>query len=134
MSTREQMLGRIRKALGHAHSASAPSDLSSWPELGEVVPAIASEELLSHFEAELLKIGGSTHIVRGRAEISELLAKLLDGRQAEGVVLSGNPLLTQLRLMAILNELKVPAWLSPSADALAAGPEAAREYRNRCFS
>ena len=134
MSDREHMLGRIRRALGHPNAASAPSDLSSWPELGQILPSIASEDLLSHFEVELRKIGGSTHVVRDRSEISELLGRLVNDKESHGVVLSRNPLLSALGLADILSELKLPAWMAPSPGALAAGPEAAREFRNRCFS
>src|SRR5579872_3670170 len=119
MSDREHMLGRIRRALGHPDSASAPSDVSSWPELGSLVPAVASEELLSHFEAELRKIGGSTHVVRDRNEISGLLEGLFKDKELQEVVLSRNPLLTALGLVEVLSELKIPAWTAPSPEALA---------------
>jgi L-lactate utilization protein LutC len=134
MSTREDMLGRIRRALAHPDSASTPSDLSSWPELGEVMPVIGPEDLVVRFEDELTKVGGSTHSVRTRSEISDLLLTLLEGRRAEGAVLSRNPLLSRLRLAELLNELQAPAWTPPGAEENDAAPEHAREFREHCFS
>src|ERR1700752_1203967 len=113
MSTREEMLGRVRKALGHSDSASTPSDLSCWPELSGVLPGIAPEDLVFRFEAELGKIGGSTYAVRDRAAIADLLGKLLKEGRGEGVVLSRNPLIAQLGIREILSSLGVPAWQPP---------------------
>lgn len=134
MSTREEMLGWIRKALGHPDLASTPSDLSSWPELGTIMPVIAPGDLAPRFEDELTKIGGTTHSVRNRAEISEVLTKILNGGFASGVVLSRNPLLAQLRLAAILNSLEVQAWAPSGAESSDDESEYARQYRERCFS
>jgi L-lactate utilization protein LutC len=127
------MLGRIRGALGHPDSGSKPSDLSSWPALGAVMPEIASEDLALRFEDELNKAGGSAHSVRNRAEISDVLTTILKGGRADGVVLSRNPLLGRLGLAAILNSLEIPAWAPPGGQADISS-ERAHQYRERCFS
>ena len=134
MSNRKQMLARIRTALGREEQASAASDLSSWPELGAVMPTIAPEQLRQRFEEELKRVGGSTGAVRDQAEISSLLKGLLKDERGSGVVLSCNPLLVRLRLPEILNSLGIPAWTPPGAPPSGAGAEEARRYRERCFS
>jgi L-lactate utilization protein LutC len=136
MSAREEMLGRIRGSLRRPDLGSRPSDLSSWPPLGAVMPEIASGDLALRFEDELGKAGGSTHSVRNRAEISDVLTKILNGGRADGVVLSRNPLLGRLRLTTILRSLEVPAWAPPGAQPgdIDVGSEQARQYRDRCFS
>lgn len=133
MSTRKEMLARIRTALGRAEQASAPPDLSSCPELGAVTPAIAPEELLRSFEEELKRVGGSTYAVQDQAEISALLGGLLKDVRADGVTLSCNPLLVQLGLPAVLDSLRIPASMPPNPPSFDAASEEARRYRERCF-
>jgi len=105
MSAREQMLTRIRGALGHAPAGSAPSILPS-PELGPVMPPVGAD-LAAKFEAELNQVGGGTYRVATVAELDQVLAKILDDSESytsndetpgQGVVLSRNPLLQQLGL------------------------------------
>lgn len=134
MSTREEMLGRIRRALGHPNLPSTPSDLSSWPELGTIMPVIGSGDLATRFEDELTKLGGTTHSVRNRAEISDALTTILQGGTGDGVVISRNPLLARLRLTAILTSLEVRAWSPPGAEPSDVDAESERAYRERCFS
>jgi L-lactate utilization protein LutC len=134
MSTREEMLGRIRKALGHSDLASSPSDLSSWPGLGAIMPGIAPQDLALNLEAELTKVGSSTHSVRNRSEISSVLKQILKGTHSEGVVLSRNPLLARLNLAAILSSLEIRAWAPPDAERSDVKTDSERAYREHCFS
>lgn len=129
------MLARIRKALGRP-AAGAP--VTSWeqsnlPDLGEVMPPIASEDLVPTFESELRKVAGNPHRAADPHELAAILREILSGSQGEAVVLSRSPLLTQLGLREMLQALgkKVSAW--PPVGEAPAGDES-QWYRERAFS
>jgi L-lactate utilization protein LutC len=136
MSTRQEMLRRIREALGRRHDQpSTPSDLAlSLPELGPIFDPIPPGELVSRFEEEFVKVGGATHRVGAKAEVGEKLSAILGTQGAEGVVLTRNPLLARLGVEQALRILGIPAWTWPAAEAQALGPEDAENYRQRCFA
>ena len=141
--SREQMLQKIRVALGsHANeTTSGPGDLAALPDLGPVLPPISPEDLITTFEGELKKVGGCTHRVGRRAEIADVLDKILKaddgtGRSAtvRGVVLSRNPLLSRLGIQEIIEGLGARAWTWPGVAGNRLPAEEERAYREECFS
>jgi L-lactate dehydrogenase complex protein LldG len=99
VSGREQMLERIRRALGRQNDAPrAKTQGLSQPleDLAGVMPAIAPEDLLSKFEAELRNVAGSSYRVTNLRELDDALRTILAASQATAVVVSRNPLLEEL--------------------------------------
>lgn len=136
MSGREDMLTRIRKALGHEppSSSNLAEPVPLRPKLEDVMAAIALEDRVPRFEAEFGKVAGSAHRASTVTELEGILRTIIDGSQAAEVVLTRNPLLGQMRLPE-----KLRAWgkLTTQWTAEPAGkPEAAseKEFRARCFS
>jgi len=135
VATRQQMLERIRQALAlPPGQLSVPGDLSALPALGRVLSPVAPEDLVSRFEDELTKVGGSAYRARGGAEIANLLSRILKEGRASGVVLSRNPLLARLGVGEILQSLETPAWIWPAAAGPDPAPPDAAVYREHCFS
>ena len=142
MLTRQQMLHRIRAALGRQgeDQCSTPSDLAALPDLGPVLRPILPTELIGTFEEELRKVGGCTYRATSRAEIARILEEILkiDGHTGvdrfEGVVLSRNPLLARLEIKAIIENLGLRAWFWPGVAGSGLVAEEERAYRERCFS
>ncbi len=132
MSGREQMLERIRKALGRPLQVSSPVG-EIRPELGAVMPPIA-EDLVSRFEAELSKVAGTAYRAATPHELEEIIRTILVGSQATAVVLSRNPLLAQLGL-----EERLRAWgrsvaVYPGISAATEGGYEGDGFREQCFS
>jgi L-lactate dehydrogenase complex protein LldG len=129
MSGREEMLDRIRRALGRPLGTSAvrPMEVKHSDALANVLPQIAPEDLLTKFEAELVKVGGSVYRVETLQALEDVLRKLLESIRSPGVVLSRNPLLTLLGLEEMLRRCgaSVKAWpdalVAPSAGHASAG-------------
>lgn len=122
---REEMLRRIRKALGRPAEAptARPRGLEHPPDaLAGVLPALAPEELLPKFETELVKVGGATYRVATQQALADVLLKILGSSDAPRVVLSGNPLLKLLRLQEMLQERVYSVEVWPEATA-APSPE-----------
>lgn len=107
MSGREEMLARIRKALGGPAQAPTqiPQSQARPPDLGGVMPAIAPEELVPKFEAEFEKLAGSAHRAATFCELEKVVQAILEASHAQSVVLSRNPLLAHLGL-----EGRLRAW------------------------
>ena len=105
MARREQIIQRIRKALGHPRGGpSMVGDntlLPAAPLVG-ILPTIPPEELLSKFEAELSKVAGVAHRAASRQDLEETLKAILSHANATSVVLSRNPLLAELNIQALL--------------------------------
>jgi L-lactate dehydrogenase complex protein LldG len=115
MLGREEMLDRIRKALGRPLEAPGAKLMGvKYPldTLADLLPAIAPEDLLAKFEAELLKVGGAAYRVATRQALEEALRKLLGSFESPQVVLSRNPLLKLLGLEEMLRGCvaSVEAW------------------------
>src|SRR5205823_9828473 len=102
VSEREEMLERVRRALGRSKGSvpSAPSYASEeWPPAGQpIMPRIAAEELVATFEAELRKVGGVPYRASAPQELDEVIRAILRSCGATAAVLSRNPLLSRLRL------------------------------------
>ena len=114
MSEREEMLERIRRALGRSKGSvpSAPSYASEeWPPAGQpIMPRIAAEELVAAFEAEWRKVGGLPYRASAPQELDEVIRAILRSCGATAAVLSRNPLLSRLRLAD-----RLPAWGTSAA-------------------
>ena len=107
MATREEMLDRIRRALGRPQTGrpGVVTDARSLPpaRLDGVMPPIEKPDYLPKFEAELEKLAGATYRAANAAQLDETLRSIVGDSSA--VVLSRNPLLKQLRLAE-----KLRAW------------------------
>ena len=101
MATREEIIQRIRKALGRpsdGRSVISESALLPGLPLVGILPTIPPEELLSKFEAELTKVAGMAHRAANRQGLEEILKTILSQAKTNNVVLSRNPLLAELSL------------------------------------
>ena len=107
MATREEMLDRIRRALGRPQTGrpGVVTDARSLPpaRLDGVMPPIEKPDYLPKFEAELEKLAGATYRAANAAQLDETLRSIVGDSSA--VVLSRNPVLKQLRLAE-----KLRAW------------------------
>jgi L-lactate dehydrogenase complex protein LldG len=136
VSGKEEMLARIRQALGREISAGERLPRQG-PELGPsrlegVMPAIAPENLLSKFEEELAKVSGIAHRAASAAELQEILRGILEAAKATAVVLSRNPLLAELGLAEKLRAQGKSVAECPAAND--ASTESRDAYREACFS
>jgi len=104
MTTREEMLERVRKALGRPKEGSATPHLSAFDPTG-VMPPLAPEDYLAKFETEWEKVSGVAHRVTNMAELEEVLQKILALAESQEVILSRNPLLAELCIANRLSTL-----------------------------
>ena len=118
MASREDFLGRIRKALGRSLEGSLelrqPKHL--FPPIGPVLPPIPTDRVVEKFEDELQKVAGCAYRAATTAELDAILQKILRDRAAKAAILSRNPLMGQLRLAEKLAEWGVSAHSWPEAD------------------
>lgn len=114
MTTRDEMLARVRNALGRSNSSSNFAPLPPL-DLSGVMPALTPEEYQSRFEAEFDKVGGVAHTVKSPQELMEVLQQILETTESPSVALSGNPLLKELGLasrLTALQKMQVTSWCS----------------------
>ncbi len=111
MTTRQEMLDRVRKALGLSNSGSIPPPLSPL-DLTGVMPPLAPEEYQAKFEAEWEKVGGVAYQVADSGELNAVIEKILGRTDSLGVTLSSNPLLSELGIARRLANLgkAVATW------------------------
>jgi len=134
MAGREEMLARVRKALGRmpANPGVIPAGLVRSPEdLAGVMPPLPPEEWLSKFETEWQKVGGISHRAASQQELADVLRTILAGCEASNVVLSRNPLLASLKLAEKLMiwGKSVTTW-----PAIGATPAEEEKFRQDCFA
>jgi L-lactate dehydrogenase complex protein LldG len=135
VSTREEMLARIRKALRRpAGPTAAPGPEADLPVLGDVLPPIPPTELVAKFEEELQKVAGCAYRAATAQEVKEILGRLLTTAGAKTVVLSRNPLLAQLGIEQKLRALGMAVALWPAAGSGETAPEVAQEFREQAFA
>jgi L-lactate dehydrogenase complex protein LldG len=96
------------------------------------MPPIAPEDLLSKFEAELAKVSGVPHRASSLAELELILKSILEESQPTSVVLSRNPLVTDLGLAGRLRLLGASVAEWPAAKE--PSKETRDAYRESCFS
>ena len=96
---REEMLERIRKALGYPllGPGQPPQSEVSAP-LGSTMPLILPNQLTEKFETEFEKVGGCGHRAASSDELDEILRATVANCGGSSLVLSRNPLLAQLSL------------------------------------
>jgi L-lactate dehydrogenase complex protein LldG len=118
MTTREEMLDRVRKALGRPNDGSAIAPLPPL-DLTGVMPSLVPEDYQSKFEAEWEKVGGIAYCVASMDELEAVLQKILILAETHAVTLSRNPLLAELRIAERLTALDkfVTSWTAGSGGA-----------------
>jgi L-lactate dehydrogenase complex protein LldG len=132
MTTKDQFLERVRKALGH--SVGGPSrPAPEFPSLGRVLAPVAKEDLIDRFRDELKKVGGVTHQAGSLADLDRTLREILASAGSGPVILSRNPLLNKLRLAEKLGSWgdSVVAWPPREKDVTA---DEVGHFRSQCFS
>jgi L-lactate dehydrogenase complex protein LldG len=101
MTTRAEMLERVRKALGRPGSGSVVTALSS-PDLKGVMPPLAPQDYQSKFEAEWARVAGVAYHVANMDELKTVLKEILAQSDTHAVALSANPLLAELGIARLL--------------------------------
>lgn len=140
MAGREEMLRKVREALGRPAEAPtvSPKGLEYPPgALASVMPAIAPEELLPKFEAELAKVGGATHRAATRQVLADILLNILGSSDNPRVVLSRNPLFKLLRLQEMLQARGQTVAVWPEAPAEPPQPDQSKrrhEFASASFA
>jgi len=126
LAGREEMLKRVREALGR--SQLAPPRSIEFPPLGQVMPPIDPENLVPKFEAELQNVDGRPHRASNRVELEEFFRLILKG--SPSLVLSRSPLISRLGLENTFRAwgLKVAVWPS-----VGASEAAIRDFRECSF-
>ena len=111
MTAREQMLDRVRKALGRPETGSVVTALPPL-DLAGVMPPLAPEDYQAKFEAEWEKVAGVSYRVASRAELESVFEVILVLAETHAVTLSGNPLLAELGIAEQLSGLNkfVTVW------------------------
>ncbi len=111
MATREEMLDRVRKALGRPDTGSPVTPLPPL-DLAGVMPPLAPEDYLAKFEAEWEKVAGVAYRVASMEELEAVFQKILVLAETHAVVLSRNPLLAELGIADRLTALDkfVTSW------------------------
>jgi L-lactate dehydrogenase complex protein LldG len=132
--SREEMLARIRRALGHPAGSPLPGPERELPVLGDVLPPIPPSELLPRFEEELQKVAGCAHRAASLQELEETLRRLLAATGATCIVVSRNPLLAKLGLDDKLRALGKAVAVWPPESGREMTVEAAQEFREQAFS
>lgn len=128
---REEMLERVRKALGHSSSSTRiPSGV--LPETGKVMPPIPSGKLLDHFEAEFRAVAGIPHRANSASQFRQILLEILGAPEAAPIVLSRNPLLTEMRLAGTLEGMGFSVVQWPGSGG--SSPDDWAAFRRQCFS
>ena len=136
MSKRDEMLDRIREALGRppGSPAAVPSPEADLPELGDVLPPIQPSQLVAKFEEELEKVAGCAHRAATLQELEETLRRLLAASGVDSVVVSRNPLIAKLGLEQKLRVLGKSVAVWPVEGGQEATSAAAQKFREQAFS
>jgi len=111
MTTREEMLDRVRKALGRTNSGSPATTLPPL-DLAGVMPPLAAEDYLAKFEAEWEKVGGLAYRATAMNDLDSIFQKCLVRAESHALTLSGNPLLVELHIADRITALdkSVTSW------------------------
>ncbi len=95
MATRQEMLDRVRKALGRPESGSVVPPLPP-PDLSGVMPPLSPEDWLDKFETEWEKVSGVAYRVSSMNELESVFQKILILAETQTIALSRNPILKEL--------------------------------------
>lgn len=131
MSNRDEMLSTIRNILktqrrGHPETPGR----SLPPALENVMPLIPHEELAERFESELRSLDCKAYRASTSPALEEILRSILGQKQARSVVLSRNPILSQLQVAKTMESWGMHVALWPADGS--SQPEAA-SFREACF-
>ena len=132
MSTREEMLDRVREALGRPDTGSLVTPLPPL-DLAGVMPPLTPDDYLTKFEAEWEKVAGTAYRVSNMNELEAVFQKILALAETPAVVLSGNPLLAELGIADRLTALNkfVTSW---PAGARGGGTDALADFNKASFA
>ena len=132
MTTRSEMLGRVRTALGRTKPESEGPALPPL-DLAGVMPPLAPEDYLAKFEAEWAKVAGVAYRIANTEELDLALQQILATTETQTVALSQNPLLTELQLSDRLTALgkAVTSWGGRDG---AADPDALANFKQASFA
>jgi len=132
MATREEMLDRVRKALGRT-SSDPPTSPAPPLDLAGVMPPLKPEDFQAKFEAEWEKVAGVAYRVSDMDELESVFQKILVLAETQAVVLSRNRLLSQLRIADRLTALNkfVTTW---SAGPGVAGSASLADFTKASFA
>jgi len=138
LAGREEIIRRIRIALGRPldHTLARAGVLPPTSTLGEVLPPIPPDEVLSKFEGELTKVAGVAHRAANRQALEEILRAILSQANAKNVVLSRNPLLAELNIEALLRSLgkTVSVWPAAGEEEISEGESLLRTFTEASFA
>jgi L-lactate dehydrogenase complex protein LldG len=111
MTAREEMLDRVRRALGRPDSGSVVTPLPPL-DLAGVMPPLAPQDYQAKFEAEWEKVAGVSYRVTSKAELESVFEVILVLAETHAITLSGNPLLAELSVAELLSGLNkfVTTW------------------------
>lgn len=126
VSTREEMLRRVRGALGRDAGAAPSAASQPLPPLGRVMPEIP--DLLDHFEAEFRAVAGVPHRVSSSESLREILASIVPVGSA--VALSRHPVISDIGVSEALDDLGYVISRWPEAGEI----DDPAMFKQRCFS
>jgi L-lactate dehydrogenase complex protein LldG len=132
LANRNDFLSSIRKALKINNGDDSPRGGRPLPPpLENVMPVIPAGELLERFEEELRGLGCNAHRASSLSMLEGILRPIVDQAPDRPVVLSRNPLLTQIQLAATLERWgkRVSVWASGAPEQPEAGA-----FRDECFA
>ncbi len=111
MTTREEVLGQVREALGRPETG---SDVTPLPplDLAGIMPRLAPEDYQAKFEAEWEKVSGIAYRASSMDELEAIFQKIMVLAETHDVALSRNPLLAELRIIDRLTAFNkfVTSW------------------------
>jgi len=131
MTTRAEMLDRVRAALGRSQSGQEVPPLPPLDFAG-IMPPLSPEDYLAKFESEWEKVSGVAHRVTSLGELDAVFQKILVPADTHSVALSRNPLLAELHLADRLHALNrfVTSWADDSG---AMGAESLVDFNKAAF-
>lgn len=136
VSAKEEMLDRIRKALGKPGTGDPAARLALLPppRLEGVMPPTADEDGVSKFEAEFKNVAGCPHRASTISALEAILQTIVKDSQSTSVVLTRNPLLREMRLAETCRGrgISVAEW--PAVRWPETKPGEPGAYREHCFS
>jgi L-lactate dehydrogenase complex protein LldG len=104
MAPREEMLNRVRMALGRPESGSIAPILPAV-NLEGVMPPLDPDDYLNKFETEFTKVSGIAYRVSTFNELESVFEKILVLAETQAIALSRNPILKELKIAGRLSAL-----------------------------
>lgn len=133
MSGREEMLERVRKALGHPLGSPAPVPEGTPAPVDDILPATEQGDLIAKFEEELQKVAGCAYRAATLQDLEAIVRRILGASEGTGVVLSRNPLLSELGLKERLEGWGKTVAVWPAGSGQPVTAEDALRFRELAF-